>query len=560
MPKFFHKNPVLKFISLGGLGTVNKNMHVYEYRDDILIIDCGIDFPDSEELGVDVILPDISYLRDKIKKIRGIVVTHGHYDHFAALPYLLKELGFPPIYSTKLVKGFIQTQLAEFNLLKGQSLHLIDPDADDFDIGSFHLVPFRVGHSVPDSVGFFIQTPAGNFVHTADFKCDWTPVEKEHFAAQKLAALAKQNRVLCLMTDCLGSLNEGYTRSEREIERMFENLIAPASGQVLFSTVSSNISRIQQAINASVKAGRKVSFYGRSVQQNSEVAEKLDYLEIPAGAQLDIHEAVKLPVDKVTIILAGNYGQEGSAVWRVARKKDRFIKIKEGALVIFSGDPAPPGAREAVNRVVNELSNQGVETHYYDLQENLSVSGHGSKGDLQLIAALVRPKYFIPIGGEPRHVLGYKKIIEEMGFGPSSVFSHLREGQIVEFKNGSATLGEKVDLTEIYVDGAGIGDVGKIVLRDRQILSEEGIFVVIVKKGEKGQLSSSVDIVSRGFVYMAEAEGLIDEAIHVVQKVIENKKVSEWNKVKEKVEDSLARFLHKKIRRKPMILPVLVGA
>lgn len=558
MPKFYHKEKVLKFVSLGGVGTVNKNLHVYEYGDDILVVDCGIDFPESEERGVDVVLPDIGYLRDKIHKIKGIVITHGHYDHYAALPYLLKDLGSPPVYSTKLVQGFIKVQLTEFNLLKGQSLHIIDPNVSYFELGCFRITPFRVGHSVPDAIGFFIQTPVGNFVHAADFKCDWTPVEKEHFDAQKLASLSKDNPVLCFMSDCLGALNDGYTSSEREIEFIFEDIISRAHGQVLVSTISSNISRMQQAINASLRNDRKVAFYGRSVRQNMEVARKLGYLQIPSGAQIDVRDAVRMPARKVTFIVAGSYGQEGSAIWRVANKKDSLIKIQKPSTAIFSGDPGPPGARETIDRVVNGLSDQGVDVHFYDIQENLSVSGHGSKGDLQLAATLVKPKFFIPIGAEPRHMLGYKKIIVELGYNPECIFADLRQGQIVEFKQNLAKLSKSIELTNIYVDGSRVGDVGKQVLKDRKILSEEGIVMVIVKKGEGGQMFSSVEIVSRGFVYMAKADKLIADAKTLVVKEVSGKKLSSWNKVKGQIEDKLERFLYRITERRPMILVVLV--
>lgn len=557
MAKFFHKEPVLKFIPLGGVGVVTKNMFVYECGEDILIVDCGIGFPEIEQLGVDVVIPDISYLKNKTKKIRGIIITHGHEDHFGALPYLLNELEHPPIYSTKLVRGLIQAKLDEFGLLSGQSLHLIEPETDPFSLACFTITPFRVNHSVPDSLGFSINTPVGQIIHVSDFKFDWTPVDGHQFEIGKVAHLSESG-VLCLVSDCLGSTTEGYTASEKDIEQAFEKELEVAPSQVFVTTISSNISRIQQAINASRKFSRKICFLGRSIEQNGKVAQNLDYLTIAKDQLITFEDALKLPPNKVTYIVAGCYAQSNSSLVRLANSEYPRAAIKKDAVVIFSADPIP-GVYDQVGSLVDKLINLGARVVYSEIQENLHVSGHGSQGDLRMLASLAKPCFFVPIGGNPRHMRAYASLVAELGYKKENVFE-LSEGEILEFFKNRAKRGQKITAEEVFVDGAGVGDVGRVVLRDRQILSEEGIFVVIVKKGEKGQFLSSVDIVSRGFVYMAEAEKLIDEAALVVQKVIKNRKVSDWNKVKRKIEDSLSRFLYRKTRRAPMILPVLVEA
>lgn len=554
MPKFYQKEPVLKFIPLGGAGTVNLNFFVYEYGNDILIVDCGIGFPESEQLGIDVVVPDISYLRDKRRMIRGIVITHGHEDHRGALPYVLQDLGRPPIYATKLVRGLIQKHLQEFNLLSGTSLHLIDPESDGFELGVFKITPFRVNHSIPDSLGFSIKTPVGQIVHASDFKFDWTPVDGRRFEVAKLAKLAEAG-VYVLVSDCLGATTPGYTQSERHIEEVFEREIRKASGQVFVTTVSSNISRIQQAINASTKLKRRVCFLGRSVEQNCQVAENLGYLKMPQPS-LSLDQAKRLPQNSITYIIAGSYGQPDSALTRLAQKEHRSIRMEKGALVIFSADPIP-GVYDQVNQVIDKLIGLGADVVYYETQESLHVSGHGSQGDLSLLIALTQPEYFIPVGGSPHHMRAYSRLVEKMGYDSQKVLE-LENGQILKIGQEQISLGGQVKIEHVLVDGLSVGDVGRIVLQDRQVLSAEGIFVVIVKKGKRGEFRPSVNIVSRGFVYMAESEELIDQAVALVRKEIEGQKISSWEKIKGRIENKLVHFLYRKTERRPMVLPVLV--
>lgn len=559
MPKFFQHETLLKFMPLGGIGTVTKNMYVYEYGEDILLVDCGIGFPEAEHLGVDVIIPDINYLKDKLQKIRGVVVTHAHEDHFGALPYLIEELGRPPIYAAKLPLGFIKNKLNEYDLLQHQSLHTIEPEVDPFELGnSFRITPVRVNHSVPDALALFIQTPVGNIVHAADFKFDWTPVDKKPFGIGKLATLVAGG-VLALMSDCLGSTTVGYTLSEQSIEESFVREIGKAPAQVFITTVSSNISRIQQAINASVQFKRRVCLVGRSIEQNVEVAQNLGYLIVPEGAFIEAEEARRLPFSQICYIVAGSYGQSDSALTRLSKQEHKEVALEKNAVVIFSADPIP-GVYDQVGSVIDRLTELGARVVYSEIQDDLHVSGHGSQGDLKMMAAIVKPLCFIPIGGNFRHMRAYKTMIGEMGFDEGSVFE-LKNGQRVEFaKNKPARLEKGINLQNVFVDGSVIGDVGNVVLQDRLRLSKHGIFVVIVKKMKDGRFSNSVDIVSRGFVYMAESEKLVAQATSLASKLVRDRSVKDWGKLKKEIEERLSRFLYRQTEREPMIVAVLVDA
>lgn len=544
----------MKLIPLGGAGTVTKNMFVYEYGEDILLVDCGIGFPEEEQLGVDVVIPDVSFLRGKVARIRGIIITHGHEDHFGALPYLLPELGKPPIFASKLVLGFIRNKLSEFNLLSGQSLNLIEPETDPFELGVFKIIPFRVNHSVPDSLGFSIETPAGQIIHAADFKFDWTPVDGRQFEISKLAKLSEKG-VLCLLSDCLGSTSPGYTESERLIEQTFEQAIAQAQGQVFITTVSSNISRMQQAVNASLKFNRRLALLGRSIEQNVAVARSLGYLEFPENALISPNEARRLPVQALTYLIAGCYGQPDSALARLAVGENE-VELKKGALVVFSADPIP-GTEDRVYRLIDKLIALGAVVIYSEIQGGLHVSGHGSRGDLAMMIGITKPSYFIPIGGTLRHMREYARLAAEMGFDPRAVLE-LKEGEIAEFHRGKAAISGSIKTSDIFVDGSRIGDIGTKVLEDRRRLSSEGIFVVILRKGESGRFRETVSVVSRGFVYMARSEDLIRQAERLTLQEIRGRSVSEWGSIRPRLEERLAKFLYKQTSREPMILSVLL--
>lgn len=442
------KDKKLKILSLGGWSGVNQNMFAYETDDDILIVDCGIDFPDETMPGVEVIIPDISYLEDKKRKIRGIVVTHGHEDHFGALPYLLPKLGNPPLYATKLVKGFIQAKLEEFKVTFPK-FHLINPEKDSFVVGQFKIHAFRVNHSVPDSIGLCFETPVGKIFHVSDFKFDLTPVDGRVFQIGKAARLAYPE-VLALTSDCLGATTSGFTSSEQEIEKIFSQIIGGARGQVFITTVSSNISRLQQAIRVSLEHNRKIVILGRSLREKIKISRKLDYLKLNQRNVVFAQKVRKLPQDKLTYLIAGSYGQPNSALTRLAEGTYREVKLEKGAVVIFSADPAPPGSKKAVDAVVDKLTLKGAKIHYYEIQENLHVSGHGSASDIRLLFALIKPKYFIPIGGNPRHIRAYSFLAKEMGAKEKQILE-LFNGEVLQFDRGQAQIVDRIKVKGIPV-------------------------------------------------------------------------------------------------------------
>lgn len=553
----------VRVIPLGSAGHVNRNMFVYEYLpdgehiQDIMVVDCGVEFPDSEQLGIDLIIPDITYLTDKLDKIRGIVITHAHEDHFGALPYILSDLNKPKVYAAKLVIGFIKNKLSNFgNMLQGQSFQLIEPENDVFDLGIFHITPFRVNHSVPDTMGLFIETPVGNLVHAPDFKFDWTPVDGKQFEIGKLARLA-QKGVTLLSSDSLGSEKEGYTRSEQTIQQTFDTVIGEAKGQVFITTISSNISRMQQAIDASRKYGRKVCLAGRSIEQNVNVASSLGYISFPEDTIITFKDARNLNPDQVTFIIAGCYAQEGSALDRVSRHTHRDIELMTGATVIFSADPIP-GVHDTVGAMIDRLTLEGASVIYSDIQDNLHVSGHGARGDLCMMVGLTQPDYFMPIGGDPRHQRAYVEMVEGMGYDPQHVFE-MHKTDTLEVSSTGVRRGNPIEVRDVFIDGTGIGDIGNVVLRDRQVLSENGIVVIILQKGPRGSIANTADIVSRGFVYMADSGELIRDAEKLVLDSIKDEHVKNWGKVKDKVEKKMANFLYKQTGRSPMIVAFLVN-
>lgn len=436
----------LKILSLGSWSEVTQNLFVYETDKDILVFDCGVGFPDDTLPEADVLVPDISYLLQRKDKIRAILISHGHMDHYGALPFVLPELDFPPVWAAPLVKGFIEAELAEFNFPKVR-IEKINPDAGSFRIGSdFEIFPFRVNHSVPDALGFCLQTPAGKIFHVSDFKFDFTPVDGRVFQIQRAANLA-QSGVLALFADSLGATNPGFTSSEREIEIMFNRIIEEATGQVLVTTLSSNISRFQQAIRASLKHGRRVVPVGRSVEEKIKVAQHLGYLDLKNQQVVPLKKAQKMPQNQLTYLVAGSYGQADSALARIARDEYRMVKLQPGAVVVFSADPAPPGTKETVDRLVDDLVLRGAKVEYYEIQENLHVSGHGSTNDIRLLLSIVKPKFAVPIGGNPRHVRAFSLLSREMGLTPDQTLE-LFKGEILEFTPGQARITGSIELKQ----------------------------------------------------------------------------------------------------------------
>lgn len=547
---------MLKFIAISGTTDVTQNCYVYEYGNDMIVVDCGVGFPDAEMYGVDLVIPDFTYIRENAKKLRGIVVSHGHEDHLGAIPFLLRDIPNIPIYATKLVAGFIEDKLNDYGI-KGVKVNVFDPERDTVAIGAFKITPFRVSHSVPDGVGLCIDTPEGKVFHVPDYKFDWTPVDRRPFDIRK-AAILSSGEVLALASDALGSTNPGYTESEKEIESRIKDIVEDATGQVFFTTISSNISRMQQALNVAQRLGRKVCFIGRSIDKKAEIAKRLGYLFYPDGLVISPKQAGKLPPERVMFIISGSYGQPGSALYRVALGEHEYLKIEKGDTVVFSSDPAPPGSKQNVDFVVDRLIEGSVEVHYYDIQEDLHVSGHGSQHDITMLFALIQPKYLIPIGGTIRHMRGYSKLAQSMGWSAGDVLE-LREGDVAEFTNKTARIGQHIHVKSVLVDGLGIGDVGNTVLRDRHTLSKDGIAIVLVQIDKDAKkLLGDPEIISRGFVFEGKSAGFLDEAGRELRKKLEGRGVVDEHTAKESAVDFLERYFFSKIGRRPMVLPVVV--
>ncbi|MGA2910387.1 MAG: ribonuclease J [Candidatus Microgenomates bacterium] len=545
----------LKFIALSGTTGVTENLYVYEYGNDMIVVDCGVGFPEAEMFGVDLVIPDFSYIKNNAAKLRGVLISHGHEDHLGGLPFLLKEVK-TTIYATKLVGGFIQDKFEDYDM-EPPKISIFNPERDILTLGVFKVTPFRVSHSVPDGVGFCIDTPEGKIFHVPDYKFDWTPVDNKPFDAAKVATLASQG-ALALASDALGANTPGYTESERAIEGRIESIAQDAKGKIYLTTISSNISRMQQTINVAAKLGRKVVLIGRSIERKALIAKDLGYLFYPNGLVIKSKQASHLPPEKILYIISGSYGQPGSALYRLALGDHDFLTVGKGDVVIFSSDPAPPGSKGNVDFLVDKLIESDVDVHYYDMQEDLHVSGHGSIGDIEMLFALVKPKYFIPIGGTIRHMIAYGLIAQRMGATESDILE-LLPGEIVEFSNQNARRAGKVPVKEILVDGLGIGDVGNVVLRDRHILSKEGIVIAIIHFDRNaGAIMAPPEILSRGFVFEQKYGRILEEASRELAKATQKKKSITAQVVRNIAIDFLERYFYQKTGRRPMIMPVVV--
>ncbi|KKR62025.1 MAG: hypothetical protein UU02_C0050G0001, partial [Candidatus Woesebacteria bacterium GW2011_GWA1_40_43] len=517
----FNKMSALKFIALSGTTGVTENLYVYEYGNDMIVVDCGVGFPESEMFGVDLVIPDFSYIKQNAAKLRGILISHGHEDHLGALPFLLKDVK-TTIYATKLVGGFIQDKFEDYDT-QSPKISVFDPEKDVLTLGVFKVTPFRVSHSVPDGVGFCIDTPEGKIFHVPDYKFDWTPVDGRPFDVAKVATLASQG-TLALASDALGANTPGYTESELSIQGRIEAIAQNVTGKIYLTTISSNISRMQQTINIAAKLGRKVVLIGRSIERKAQIAKDLGYLFYPNDLVVKSKQASRLPPDKVLYIISGSYGQPGSALYRLCMGEHDFLTIGKGDVVIFSSDPAPPGSKTNVDFLVDKLIEGDVDVHYYDMQEDLHVSGHGSIGDIETLFALTKPKYYIPIGGTIRHMRAYGLIAERMG-APEENVLELLPGEIVEFGNQTARRVGKVPVKEVLVDGLGIGDVGNVVLRDRHILSKEGIVIAIIHfDRNESVLIDSPEIMSRGFVFEQKYGRILEDASKELARAMQKKK------------------------------------
>lgn len=549
------KQAKLKIIPLGGMGEIGKNITVIEYKDDIILIDCGMTFPEDEMLGVDIVIPDITYLIKNKAKIRGLFLTHGHEDHIGAIPYVLKKISIP-IYGTKLTLGLLETKLREHNL--GVVDLNVVRHGEKVKSGVFEIEFIRTSHSIPDSSAICIHTPMGPIIHTGDFKIDFTPITGEIMDFHRLAELGNEG-VLALFSDSTNVTRPGYTMSESTVGETFKDLFSSAKSRIIVATFASNVHRVQQIINAAEMFGRKVILSGRSMLNMVAVANELGYMNIQEGTLIDINDMGKYDANQLVLITTGSQGEPMSALTRIAYSEHRKIELMPDDLVIISATPIP-GNENAVSRIINKIIEKGTEVIYESLAD-VHVSGHACQEELKMVLALTKPKYFIPAHGEVRHLKIHAKMAESMGTPSENIFI-IENGQILEFTKDSANLGGTVPSGHILVDGLGVGDVGNIVLRDRKHLSEDGLIVVVVTMNKQdGKMISGPDIVSRGFVYVRESEDLMVEARNIVKAALEDcekKKITDWATLKSAIRDALRSFLYEKIKRNPMILPIIM--
>jgi ribonuclease J len=554
----FNSRGKLTVFALGGLDEIGKNMYVVRYGDDIVVIDAGLMFPEEEMLGIDVVIPDITYLIENREKVRGILLTHGHEDHIGALPYILRHLNVP-VYGTKLTLGLVEHKLREAHLLN-ETKRILIHSRSEVRLGSIKATFFKTNHSIPDSVGICLETPEGLVVHTGDFKFDLTPVNGQAADMHKMAEIGKRG-VLCLMSDSTNAERPGFTGSERVVGEALEEVFRKAKQRIIVATFASNIHRIQQVMDAAHKHGRKLAVVGRSMVNVVNIGMELGYLRVPDGLLIDPDEINKLPAHKVAVMSTGSQGEPMSALTRMAHSSHRKVEVLPGDTVVIAATPIP-GNEKLVARTVDQLFRIGADVVYSTTsQHGVHVSGHGSQEDLKLMLNLIRPKYFIPIHGEYRMLRAHAQLAESVGIRPENIFI-CDNGDTVEFSDGKARYGPKIATGNVLIDGLGVGDVGNIVLRDRKLLSQDGILVVVVTLSKNnGTILSGPDIISRGFVYVRESEQLLDEANRIVTQTMEKcmrNRVSEWASLKTNIRDALSRFLYDRTRRRPMILPIIM--
>ncbi|MCQ1529788.1 ribonuclease J [Lutispora saccharofermentans] len=546
----------LKLIPLGGLQEIGKNMLVVEYKDTIIVIDCGLMFPDEGMLGIDLVIPDISYLLKNKDKVKGIMLTHGHEDHIGALPYVLRQINVP-LYGTKLTLGLVENKLKEHTTLSDVSMNIIKP-RDVVKLGDLEVEFIKTNHSIADSVGLAVHTPVGTIVHTGDFKIDYQPVDGELIDLHRFAELGKKG-VLVMLADSTNVEREGYSMSESTVGHNFTELFSNAKQRILVATFASNIHRIQQVVNASIQSGRKVAISGRSMVNVINVATELGYLDIPENVLLDIDHIDKYPANRITIITTGSQGEAMSALTRMASSDHRKVDIVPGDTVIISATPIP-GNEKLVSRVINQLFKKGADVIYEALAD-VHVSGHAYQEELKLLQALIKPKFFVPVHGEYRHLIQHAQIAEKMGVAKENIFI-ADNGTVMEFTKDTGKITGTVMAGRVLVDGLGVGDVGNIVLRDRKHLSQDGLIVVVVTLSkESGLVVAGPDIISRGFVYVRESEDLMEQARSVIKEALvscEEKKITEWGTIKTYIKDNLKEYIYQKTKRNPMILPIIM--
>ena len=546
--------PSLKIIPLGGLEQIGMNITAFEYEDSIVVVDCGLSFPDDDMLGIDLVIPDVTYLKENADRVKGFVITHGHEDHIGALPYVLRELNIP-IYATRLTMGLIENKLREHNLL-GHTKRKVIKFGQSVNLGQFRIEFIKTNHSIVDAAALAIHSPAGTVVHTGDFKVDYTPVFGEAIDLQRFAELGKKG-VLALMCDSTNAERKGFTQSERTVGHTFDTIFHEHQGsRLIIATFASNVDRVQQIINTAHKYGRKVVVEGRSMVNIIDTAMNLGCINIPENTLVDIDRLKDYPDDRTVIITTGSQGENMAALSRMASSVHRKVSIGPNDTIIFSSNPIP-GNEKAVTRVINELEMKGAEVIFQDTH----VSGHACQEEIKLIYSLLKPKYAIPVHGEYRHLMVHGQLVQKLGIPKENVFI-MKSGDVLSIDENDAKITGKVPAGSVLVDGLGVGDVGNIVLRDRQNLAENGIIIVVLTLQKyTNQLLAGPDIVTRGFVYVRESENLIDEAKEVVAEALDNclsKNSVDWGKIKMVVKDSLGEYLWKKMKRNPMILPIIM--
>ena len=550
------KKSKVKLIPLGGLGEIGKNITAIEYENEIIVIDCGLSFPDNEMYGIDLVIPDISYLLEKREKVKGIFITHGHEDHIGALPYILKEINVP-VYATKFTLSLIESKLIEFNMVSSCSLNEITLK-EPIKTEHFACEFIRTCHSIADSCSLAITTPQGVIFHTGDFKIDYTPVDGEVIDLQRISEIGKR-RVLLLMADSTNATREGFTISETIIGQNLTRLFRNAKGRVIVATFSSNVHRVQQVINSSITYGRKVAFSGRSMEKISQIAMDLGYLKVPKNTIIKLDDIHKYPDNKVTIITTGSQGEPMSALSRIASGNHKKIALKEKDYIIISASPIP-GNTKLITKLIDVLISKGAEV-IYDAMEEVHVSGHACREELKLIHSLIKPKYFVPVHGEYRHLKEHAELAKSLGMDEKNIFL-LDNGDVLELTGKKAVKSKSVHTGTVYVDGSGVGDVGNIVLRDRKVLSQDGILTAVLAiDKEAKEIISGPDIISRGFVYVKDSNDLLNEATDLIKREVEyclDNDILDWYSIKSKIKSSLGQFLYTKTKRKPMIIPVIV--
>ena len=553
---FSFKKSNLKIIALGGLDEIGKNITVFEYEDEIVLVDCGLEFPEDDMLGVDLVIPDVTYLIKNKEKIKGLVITHGHEDHIGAIPYVLKQVNMP-IFATRLTAKLIEHKLEEHHLRNSVKLNVVN-QGDTVNFGKMKVEFIRSSHSIPDAVMLAIHTPAGTVIHTGDFKVDYTPIDGQEMDLGRLAEIGN-NGVLALLADSTNSERKGYTMSEKSIGPVFDNLFEGCKKRIVVATFASNVHRVQQIVNSAVKFGRKIAVSGRSMINMIEAARELNYIDAPDDLFIDIDMIKNFTDEQLVIMTTGSQGETMSALTRMANGEHKKVTITSNDLVIISANPIP-GNEKSVSKVIDQLMKIGSEVVYSALAD-VHVSGHACQEEQKLIMALVRPKYFIPVHGEYRQLMAHRDTAIEMGIAKENIFL-TNNGRVLELNEEEAKFTGTVPAGRVMVDGLGVGDVGNIVLRDRQHLSQDGLIVIVMTMdNQTGEIVSGPDVISRGFVYVRESENLMEDVKAFIREEIndlENRHVRDWSTIKSTLKDDLRDFIFDRTKRNPMILPIIM--